>query len=403
MGKITITEEELNQRIDSAVEVLAEKKAAAKIEEIERNRVPDTIKMGKDRSVRVKQAQHIGKLIKATLDKDLTTYDRLKAEAPEFYQTKAYGTEGTDAQGGYLVPTFWADEIVTTAENYGFARALAKRVPMQSLTMKFNRGGSVTGGMVAEEAAPTAVDASSFFAQVTLTAKRAAAAFLTSRELLDDAQPAFLDFITTELGRFMAETEDTQFFIGSGSGANHSGIKTISGTSVTYLGGSSTSTKTAFSNIAWTDLVNLRLSLNTSVSANGIFVVPQTVFGYLIKSVDSNSRPIFDISSVPNFEQTGIGALNGNVYMTPTGKKMVVVPDAVFPSSSTSTMCGIYTDFSRFALFGERAGIELQTFKENYNSIALSGVNRIALEISQRFGIAFPAPAAIGVLKTSAS
>lgn len=404
MGKITIDETELQGKIESAVQTKAQEIADAKILEFERKQLPTLlgqISVGKDRAEKAVKAKHIGQLLTAHLDKDFQKLDKLRSEAPQFYAQKAYATEGTDAQGGYLVPTFWADEIATTAEQYGFARALAKRVPMQSSTMKFNRGGSVTGGMVAEEAAPTAVDASSFFAQVTLTAKRSAAAFLTSRELLADAQPAYMDFITTELARFMAETEDIQFFTGSGSGANLSGIKTISGTTVTYCGGSSSSGKDTFAEISWTDLINLRLSLNTSVSANGIFVVPQTIFGYLLKEKDSNNRPIFDLNAPVQFDQTGISALNGNMFLTPTGKKMVVVPDGLFPSTAVTTMCAIFTDFSRYSIFGERQGLEIQTFKEMYNSIALSGVNRIALEISERFGIAFPAPAAIGILKTS--
>jgi HK97 family phage major capsid protein len=210
-----------------------------------------------------------------------------------------------------------------------------------------------------------------------------------------------MDYITKELARFMAETEDLQFFSGSGSGANLTGIKTVSGTTVVYCGGGSTSGKTAFANVSWKDLINLRLGLNTSVSANGMFVVPQTIFGYLLKEVDSNGRPIFDMNAPVNFDSTGISALNGNTYLTPTGKKMVVVPDGLFPSTGATTMCGIFTDFGQYTILGERSGLEVQTFKESYNGVALSGVNRLALEISERFGVAFPAPAAIGVLKTS--
>jgi HK97 family phage major capsid protein len=359
------------------------------------------IKIGTDRNEPVVKAKHIGKMLLGITDRDHKVLDDLKKEAPQFYTQKAYGTEGTSGQGGYLVPTFWSDEIANTAEQYGFARALAKRYPMQSNIAYFNRGGSVTGGMVAEESAPTPTDASTFFAQTTLTAKRAAAAFLTSRELLDDAQPAYMDYITKELARFMAETEDLQFFSGSGSGANLTGIKTVSGTTVVYCGGGSTSGKTAFANVSWKDLINLRLGLNTSVSANGVFVVPQTIFGYLLKEVDSNGRPIFDMNAPVNFDSTGISALNGNTYLTPTGKKMVVVPDGLFPSTGATTMCGIFTDFGQYTILGERSGLEVQTFKESYNGVALSGVNRLALEISERFGVAFPAPAAIGVLKTS--
>lgn len=364
------------------------------------------VNRGVDREEKALQAKHIGQMLMHVKDKNILALDELRKSAPQWYRDentvrRAYGTEGTSAQGGYLVPTFWEQQIFTTAEKYGFARALAKNYPMPGQTVKFNRGGSVTGGMVAEEAAPTPTDASSFFAQSTMTAKRSAAAFITSRELLADAQPAFIDYITNELARFMAQTEDTQFFIGSGSGANHTGIKTTSGTTVVYCGGASNSGKDTFAEVSWKDLYRLRLGLNTSVSANGMYVVPQTIFGYLIQETDSNGRPIWDISAPVNFDQTGIGALAGNTYFTPGGKKMVVVPDGLFPSDAVTTMCGIYTDFSQYTFFGELQGLETQVFDQIYNDVALSGVNRIAIEVAERFGTCFPAPAAIGVLKTS--
>lgn len=360
------------------------------------------VQVGKDNQAEQVKAKFIGEYILASDGLHHEKVMKMQSEQPAFFgsQVKTNINEGTGAQGQYLVPTIWENDIFQVVEDYGFARKLAKVIPMRSLTHNLNRGGSVTAAMVAEESAPTPLDTTSFFAQTALTAKRAAAAFLTSREALEDANPALMSFMNTELGRAIAQLEDEQFFNGAGTGANHTGLIGTSGVNVQYFGGASNSGKTAFSNVSWKDLTRVLAATNSRIINGGFFVVPQTIAMYLAQEVDSVSgRPIWD-NQRPIDSLTGLG-VSASAWMTPIGKPMVVVPDGCFPSSAATKAGIIFGDFSKYGIFGDRSTLETQTFRESYNGTALSGVNRLAVEVSERFGVAFPAPAGFTLIKTS--
>lgn len=318
------------------------------------------------------------------------------------YEKRANFNTGNSAQGGALVPEFWVDEIQSYADQYGYARAIAKVYPMRGKTEKLTSSGAFTGAVVAEGTALTLTDSTNFFTSTSLTAKKLVAGAIVSEEELQDATPAFYDYVTNGLARALAETEDKQFFNGNGVSPNFTGLIGTSGTTVTFQGGSSTSGKDTFAEISWKDLINLRLSINSSVGANGAFVVPQSVFGYLMKETDSvNGRPIFDMVKPMDVPAIGMTALEGNTYVSITGRPLHVVPDALFPTSAATTASAIYCDFAQFTVMGIREDISINEYKEYFGATGLGGTHQKGIEVVERVAFAFPAPSAIGILKTS--
>jgi HK97 family phage major capsid protein len=385
--------------LTATIEAQAKEKAA-----VDAARGEAIVKVGTDREAPARKAKGVGLYLKALVDREYVEAEKISRDYANDIGsvTKANFNETTDAQGGFLAPSVWVDDIFATVEKAGYARRLAKIYPMTAKTHKLNRGGSVTAAMVAEESAPTPIDSASFFSQTTLTAKRAAAAFLTSRELLADATPAYYAYMTGELGRAIAALEDAQFFKGAGTGAEHTGLIGTSGVNTQYFGGASNSGKDTISEVSWKDLTRVLVSQNGTTLSNGTFVIPQTVFAYLMQETDGVSgRPIWNAQQpVDAAKYVGMEALAGNVFWTPIGRPAVIVPDALFPTTAVTTTHIIFGDFSK-AFFGPREEAEVQTFRESYNGTALSGVNRIAVEVSERFGIAFPAPAEFTLIKTS--
>lgn len=361
------------------------------------------IKAGFDGEAETKKAKAIGKYLLANVDKNFGAAEQVLKDNVNILGTvqKANFNETTNAEGAFLVPSVWYNDIFSNVAKFGYARKLAKIFPMTAKTHKLNRGGSVTAGMVAEESAPTPADSSTFFAQTDLTAKRAAAAYLISRELLKDATPSVIEYMNMELGRAIAELEDTQFFKGSGSGANHTGLIGTSGVNVQYFGGASNSGKDTFAEVSWKDLTRVITANNSTVLQDGIFVIPQTIFMYLMQEVDGVSgRPIWNqLAPVDAAKYVGLEGLTA--LWTPIGRPAVIVPDSLFPSSAVTTTGIIFGDFSKYGIFGTWEEAELRTFNESYNGTALSGVNRTAIEISERFGVAFPNPSAFTLIKTS--
>lgn len=350
----------------------------------------------------VGQAKFLGEYLTALYDKSMDAVETVRKAHPDQFPTtiRANFNESSSGQGVELVPANWSSEIIQLAEGYGYVPAIARNYPMTAKTEYLNRGGSTTAAMVGEEAAPTPIDSSNFFAQTAMVAKTGAAAFLVTRELLRDAKPAFIRFMTDELARAMAQLRDEQFFKGSGTGANHTGIINTSGPNVVYQGGASNSGKTTRAHVSWLDLKRLLFAVNMAQAANAIFVFPQSTFGYLAVELDGQNRPIWNLQQPPAIGN-GLGVIGPNTFITPMGKRCIVVPDSCFPTDAVTTSCALFGDFSRYAYWGEREGLGIEIFKESYNGTALSGVRRSALEITQSYGQAFPAPAAFGNLKTS--
>lgn len=358
------------------------------------------VRIKADHDSRREQARIIADYILAVHKGREGAADDIARKANERYLTRANFNTGTANQGGAAVPQFWIEEIMNFADRFGYARALAKIYPMRGKTENLVSSGAFTGAVVAEGSGLTLTDSTSFFTATAMTAKKIVAGAVVSEEQLQDATPAFLDYVINGLGRALAETEDKQFFNGNGSGANFTGLTGTSGTTVVRQGGANNSGKDTFAEISWTDLWDLRLGVNSGVGANGSFVVPQSVFGFLMKET-GGSRPIFDMVRPIEIASIGLTALEGNSYFTPTGRPMHVVPDSLFPTSAANTASAFYADWNQFTVMGIREDVSVNEYKEYFGATGLGGTHQKGIEVVERVAFAFPAPSAIGVLKTS--
>ena len=367
---------------------------------INQNKTNGFVQIKADHDSRREQARVVSDYILAIHKGREGAADEIARKANERYITRANFNTGTASQGGAAVPQFWIEEIMSFADQFGYARALAKIYPMRGKTENLVSSGAFTGAVVAEGSGLTLTDSTNFFTATAMTAKKLVAGAIVSEEQLQDATPAFLDYIINGLGRALAETEDKQFFNGDGNSPNFTGLTGLSGTTVVRQGGSDSSGKDTFAEISWTDLWNLRLGVNSGVGANGVFVVPQSVFGYLMKET-AGSRPVYDQVRPIEITSIGLTALTNNTYFTPTGRPMHVVPDSLFPTSAANTASAFYADFAQFSVMGIREDVTVNEYKEYFGATGLGGTHQKGIEVVERVAFAFPAPSAIGVLKTS--
>lgn len=367
---------------------------------INQNKTNGFVQIKADHDSRREQARVVSDYILAIHKGREGAADEIARKANERYITRANFNTGTASQGGAAVPQFWIEEIMNFADQFGYARALAKIYPMRGKTENLVSSGAFTGAVVAEGSGLTLTDSTNFFTATAMTAKKIVAGAIVSEEQLQDATPAFLDYIINGLGRALAETEDKQFFNGDGNTPNFTGLTGISGTTTIRQGGANNSGKDTFAEISWTDLWNLRLGVNSGVGANGVFVVPQSVFGYLMKET-AGSRPVYDQVRPIEITSIGLTALTNNTYFTPTGRPMHVVPDSLFPTSAANTASAFYADFAQFSVMGIREDVTVNEYKEYFGATGLGGTHQKGIEVVERVAFAFPAPSAIGVLKTS--
>lgn len=397
---ITTTKEDLTK----AIEFRANEIATDKIRSMNPINVPQAgyIKVKAEYDTKNEQARVVGEYISAIVKGQIGLAEEIAKRANEKYLTRANYNTGTNAQGGFAVPQFWVEEIMSFADRFGYARALAKIYPMRGKTENITSSGAFSAAVVSEGSSLTLTDSANFYTGTTLTAKKIVGGCIVSDEQLRDALPAFLDYTIRGLANAIAEAEDKQFFKGTGTAPEFTGCTVLAGTSVVRQGGANNSTKDAFEDISWKDLIRLRLGINPSVGSNGVFVVPQSVFGHLLTETDSvNGRPIWDMIRPMEFPSIGLTALENNTYVTPSGRPMHVVPDSLFAASAANTTSALYADFSQFSVLGIREDITVDEYKEYFASTGLGGTQQRGIMVTESIGIAFPAPSAISVLKTS--
>lgn len=140
---------------------------------------------------------------------------------------KAALNEGTDSQGGVLVPEEWAAPIYNAALEGSVVRSRANIVPMTSdrLTVPIlvdsdrstNMFGGVTMTWVAEGGNEYTTTVKPAIGRVGLTANKAVATCFVANELEQDYD-GLGSFLTKSFGEAMRYYEDDKFIWGTGSG-----------------------------------------------------------------------------------------------------------------------------------------------------------------------------------------
>jgi len=180
-------------------------------------------------------------------EKVLKTFVDLYTRAASTPIAKASMQEGTNSEGGYLVPEEQRFEILAYMRESSVSLRECTVIPMTSDSMTMPRElAKVDVTITAEESDATQSDPT--FEQVTLTARRFDAFSVASNELIQDAaNPGgiaglLLDQFTEAIGL----KSDSVVFLGTGSPM--SGVFKSAGYS-TIIGNSSTSGSTAFSTL----------------------------------------------------------------------------------------------------------------------------------------------------------
>jgi len=357
-------------------DALLEKKLATALlpltEKVE-NKIQQIVPVG-DLALQKRQAvaEKVVKMVKALKDADSVELKAL--------------TEGTAADGGYLVPEEFMAEVQRIIPTYGIARRLCRIIGMGSLTKKIPAlTAGVTAYWIGEKIAKTTSKWT--LTQVTLTAKKLAALIPMTDELLDDSAIGVMELLADLIGEAFAKKEDEALFVGSGS---ITGIMPSAGVVVTRASG------TAFSTITADNLLDMTNSIPSGALAGAKFYLNPTVLAYIQK--------LKTVSTLDYIYQSPSQGLPPTIWGRP-----YEVTDAM-PASSDSAADTAFVLFGNLkrTLFGNRKEMTLDVSKEatvvdgetTYNMFqqdmqALRGVERL--------DIAVPLPGAFAVLKTAVS
>jgi HK97 family phage major capsid protein len=335
-----------------------------------------------------------------TLRSIMQTYE------PEYVRTLSPQIEGTNSAGGYLVPQEFYADVLFLLNEYGFARKYCAQIQMSTNILNVSTlTGKPSVSWVSED---TTIPASKgTFGRLVLTAQKLAAIYPISNELLMDANVDVYNTILRIFVEVFGQQEDTQVF--NGTGSPFTGILNTSGVVTTYLGASSTSGKTHYTDITLDDLINLVQSIGPAQQRGASLFVEQNTLTDLLKKKDANSRYLWDLatSNDPNINGAiGFNATNLKFH----GYPVVALPNGVIingydTGTHPSTPFAVFGNLQNAGCWmGMRGGMELRISYDATADTVNAFTNDLQLlRLTERIAFGVGQPGYIGVLSTSAS
>lgn len=161
--------------------------------------------------------------------------DRYLGDAKYGWSQNAEGkamTEGTQAQGGYLVQPELERQLVLAREKDNVLRPLCTSLAVTTNAIQLDQLGIKTGAAWVAELATKFEETGMSILSVTASVFTAAGLATISNQLLQDSNPAVDQLVTADLAKRIVALEETAFMTGSGTGQplgilNTSGVNPI--------------------------------------------------------------------------------------------------------------------------------------------------------------------------------
>jgi HK97 family phage major capsid protein len=330
----------------------------------------------------------------------------MQSYEPEYVRTLAPQVEGTNSAGGYLVPPEFYGDVLFLLNEFGFARKYCAMIQMQTNVLNVS---TLSGKPSVAWTTENGVIPSSkgTFGRLTLTAQKLAAIYPISNELLADANVDVYNTILRIFVEVFGQEEDTQVFRGTGS--PFTGILSTSGVVTTYLGASSTSGKTKYTDITLDDLINLVQSVGPAQQRGACLFVEQNTMTDLLKKKDSQNRYLWDLAHSDGPQLAGANGLSGT-GLTFRGYPVVALPNGVIingydGSSHASIPFAVFGNLKNAgAWIGTHGGMDMRISGDATVESVNAFTNDLQLlRMTERIAFGVGQPGYLAVLSTSAS
>ena len=207
--------------------------------------------------------------------------------------------EGTDSEGGYLVPDEYERTLVEALEEENVFRQLAKVIRTSSGDRKIPVvAAKGTAAWIDEEGAYTESDDS--FGQVSIGAYKVGTMIKVSEELLNDSVFDLESYIAKEFARRIGAKEEEAFFTGDGSGKPLGVLAATGGAETGVTAASSTA-------ITADELMDLFYSLKSPYRKKAVWVLNDSTIKAVRKLKDSTGQYLWQPSLVAGTPDTLLG------------------------------------------------------------------------------------------------
>ena len=296
---------------------------------------------------------------------------RVKAPMPSVLNALQ---EGTDSEGGYLVPDEFERTLVEALEEENVFRTLAHVIKTSSGDRKIPVVASKgTASWVDEEGAYTESDDA--FSQVSIGAYKLGTMIKVSEELLADSVFDLEAYISKEFARRIGAREEESFFNGDGKGKPLGILATAGGAEVGVTAASATA-------ITADEVIDLFYSLKAPYRKNAVWVLNDATVKQIRKLKDSNGQYLWQPSLVAGTPDTILGR--------------PVKTSAFMPTAAAGAKTIAFGDF-KYYWIADRQG---RTFKKLSELYAANG--QVGFMGTQRVDGKLILPEAIKVLQMKA-
>lgn len=280
-------------------------------------------------------------------------------------------TEGTDSEGGYLVPDEFEATLVQALGEENVIRTRAHVITTSGGTHKIPVVASKGEASWIDEKGAYPEDDDTF-AQVSIDAHKLGTIIKVSEELLADFAFNLESYFSQEFGRRMGRKEE-EAFIGGDGVAKPTGILQSAEVGVTA---SKTDAITADS------LIDLFYSLKAAYRRNAVWVVNDSTVKAIRKLKDNNGQYIWQ------------AALKDGDHDTLLGRPIITSP--AMPEIGAGTKPVMFGDLSYYWV-GDRQGVTFKRLNERY-----ADVGQVGFLASKRLDGKLTLPEAIKVLQMAA-
>ncbi len=282
--------------------------------------------------------------------------------------------EGTDSEGGYLVPETFEKKLVDGLKESTVIRAHANVITtsggLHKIPVVASHG---SAAWIDEEGAYTESDET--FGQVQLDAHKVGTVIKVSEELLSDSAFDLEGYIFSEFVRRIGDKEEEAFLTGNGTG-KPTGILNATG------GGQVGVTTAAATAITADELIDLFYSLKAPYRKNAIWVLNDSTVRAIRKLKDSTGNYLLQ----PALKDGEVSTILGRPYFT----------SAFAPEIAAGAKTIIFGDLSYYWI-GDRQGISFKRLNELY-----AGNGQVGFLASKRLDGKTVLPEAIKILQQKA-
>lgn len=306
-------------------------------------------------------------------------------------QVKAL-SEGTAADGGYLVPEVFASEIIRLTPNYGVIRRNARNYPVSGAGFKTHLPtiGNVSVNRVGEKAAIPSSQPTT--GQTSITIKKVAGLVPMSNELLKDANVDTVSILTALFAEALAKYEDEWGFLGKAAGEGvfqHASVPVVT----------MASTNTTYAKVTEDNLIDMLDQIDESALPGAKWYMSFSVFNALRKLEDSTGQKLIQSptagqpATLWNLPIEFVRVLPKTTDGSQTGTKFLAVGDLnymLFADKKEYSM-----DISQEATIKDTDGTTpINLFEQDMSAVRV--IERIDIQLAE-------ASKAFAVLKTAAA